>query len=79
MAINETPDERLRLQYTEVLRRVDYHIGDKISVEGDLIKSEGRHEWLSGTVAGVYRHHILIDFGAYKECRRKADLYLGLC
>lgn len=31
----------------------------------------------TATVKEVYRHHVLLDFGAYKECRRIADIVMG--
>lgn len=78
MIKSETSYE-IRLRYRDILQRAVFRVGDKIMVQGDMIKYEGRHERMTGTVVGVYTHCILIDFGAYKECRRKADLYLGLC
>ena len=26
-----------------------------------------------------HKHHVLLDFGAYKESRRKVDIALGIC
>lgn len=30
-------------------------------------------------VVEEYRHHVLLDFGDYKESRRKVDIALGIC
>lgn len=30
-------------------------------------------------VVEEYKHHVVLDFGKYRESRRKADIVLGLC
>lgn len=32
----------------------------------------------TATIIEVYRNHVLLDFGAYRECRRISDIVLGL-
>lgn len=50
---------------------------------GDTVKLVSRSESERKEVRIVkvlerYRHHALLDFGAYKECRRIIDIELGI-
>ena len=63
--------------YTELLKKTRIDPGDTVNV---MITSEqGKRLGVIKTkVLKVYKHHVLLDFGEYKECRRIADIALGL-
>lgn len=65
------------IQYEQLLRRTRIYPGDKvkINVESDNGRSLGT---IIATVLKRYRHHVLLDFGKYKESRRIADIALGI-
>jgi len=51
---------------------------DNIATGGQY-KSRYRKYGLSkGTIAGIYKHHILVQFEHYKSSYRKVDIILGL-
>lgn len=59
-----------------VLRKSKIKPGDTVKLvpRGDSEKKEIRNV----KVLKRYRHHALLDFGKYKECRRIVDLELGI-
>ena len=65
------------IQYEQLLRRTRIYSGDKvkINIESDNGRSLGT---IRPTVLKRYRHHVLLDFGKYKESRRIADIALGI-
>lgn len=51
---------------------------DNLSTGGQY-KERFRKQGLSkGTIAGIYKHHILVQFEHYKSSYRKVDIMLGL-
>ena len=65
------------IKYSELLKKTRIDPGDTVNV---MIYSEKgtRSESRKTKVLEVHRHHVLLDFGKYKECRRIADIALGL-
>lgn len=61
--------------YMEILRKARIYPGDRLKVTR---REEGENRMLWVEVAAVYPHIVLLDFGAYKESRRIADIVLGL-
>ena len=63
--------------YTELLKKTRIDPGDTVSV---MVTSEQGRKLgvIKVKVIKRYRHHALLDFGEYKECRRIADIALGL-
>lgn len=59
-----------------VLRKSKIKPGDTVKLvpRGDSERKEIR----TVKVLERYRHHALLDFGKYKECRRIVDLELGI-
>ena len=65
------------IQYEELMKKQRIYPGDKITLYRHSEK--GRCIGTVQTkVVSVHRHHVLLDFGKYKESRRIADLALGL-
>ena len=65
------------IQYRQLLRRTRFVPGDKITLGS--YSDNGRFMGKKTlTVLEVYRHHVVLDFGKYKESRRIADIALGL-
>lgn len=65
------------IQYSELLKEAKIYPGDTVNV---MITSE-QGKKLGTAKAKVlkrYTHHVLLNFGKYKECRRIADIALGL-
>ena len=65
------------IQYERLLKKTRIFPGDKIKIT--LTSDNGR--WIgtiNARVLEVHKHHVLLDFGKYKECRRIADIALGL-
>lgn len=65
------------IQYSELLRRTKIKPGDEIKL---MIRSDrgSKVGVRKVKVVKVYRHHVLLDFGKWKESRRIADIALGL-
>ena len=65
------------IKYDDLMRKTVIKPGDKIrlTLRSDNGRSMGQ---ITTKVLEVYRHHVLLDFGKYKECRRIADIALGL-
>ena len=65
------------IQYAQLLKRTRIFPGDKIKL---IIRSDNGHRvgQITAKVLEVYKHHVLLDFGKYKESRRIADIALGL-
>lgn len=65
------------IKYSELLKKTRIDPGDTVNV---MITSEQgkRLGVIKIKVLKVYKHHVLLDFGEYKECRRIADIALGL-
>lgn len=63
--------------YSELLKRTRIYPGDTVDVmmTSDLGTKLGIRKV---KVLEVYRHHVVLDFGKYKESRRIADIALGL-
>lgn len=65
------------IQYQELLRRVKLKPGDEVKLM--IYSDKGARQGIIKTkVVQVFRHHVLLDFGKYKESRRIADIALGL-
>lgn len=64
--------------YSELVKKTKIPSGTKLKIlKKDAI--EGGLEKRIVKVVEEYKHHVLLDFGAYKECRRKVDIALGIC
>ena len=65
------------IQYEQLLKRTKIFPGDKIKL---TLRNEkgGYLGKIVAKVEAVHKHHVLLDFGKYKECRRIADIALGL-
>lgn len=65
------------IRYDELLRKTKIKPGDRVKL---VLRSDKGHYLgvVTTKVVEVYRHHVLLDFGKYKECRRIADIALGL-
>lgn len=66
---------RLCYRLQNILEKCNLKVGDRIEVtsftyNGRFIQSK------VVTVAGVYKRHVLLDFGGYKESRLIADICL---
>jgi hypothetical protein len=59
-------------------QKVKVKTPDNLVTTGRRIKREEKLGHTTGTIAGIYPHHILIDFGKYKSCYRKVDIKLGI-
>ncbi len=66
------------IRYDDLLRKTKITPGTTLRVlqRGDDGRKIGT---VKAKVVEVYRHHVLLDFGKYRESRRKADIVLGLC
>lgn len=65
------------IQYKQLLKKARIFPGDRISIT--LRSDNGRRLGeISAKVVKVYKHHVLLDFGKWKESRRIADIVLGL-
>ena len=70
--------EKFGYMQNELLKKTRIPPGTKLKIlKRDI---EGRE---IGTrvvkVVEEYRHNVLLDFGDYKESRRKVDIALGIC
>ena len=65
------------IQYEQLLKNTRIYPGDKIRL---MIRSDKgtRLGAITAKVTEVHRHHVVLDFGKYKESRRIADIALGL-
>lgn len=65
------------IQYKQLLRRTRIYPGDMIML---MIRSDKGHRigQIKVRVLEVHRHHVVLDFGKWKESRRIADIALGL-
>lgn len=66
-----------RIPYANVLKKTQIKPGDEVTLTE---RGEGGRR-IGGRkvkVLKVYRHHALLDFGEYQECRRIVDLEFGL-
>lgn len=65
------------IQYEQLLKKATIYPGDKIRL---TLRSEkgNRIGQITVKVLEVYRHHVVLDFGKWKESRRIADIALGL-
>lgn len=66
------------IKYGDLIRNFRIYPGDVLKIRekndnGQVICNK------KATVAAVYTHHVLLDFGKHKESRRKAEIALGLC
>ena len=51
---------------------------DNIATGGRFKGRYLKHGLSKGTIAGIYKHHILVQFKYYKSSYRKIDIRLGL-
>lgn len=66
------------IKYGDLIRNFRIYPGDVLKIRqkndnGQVIANK------IVTVAAVYTHHVLLDFGGYKESRRKADIAMRTC
>lgn len=81
--VDMAPICRAGIRYDDLIRNVTIKPGQTVRVginrEGDIEERKRKKNIVTATVLRIYKHHVLLDLGKYKECRRKADLYFGLC
>lgn len=65
------------IQYRQLLRNTRFVPGNKITL-GRYSEKGHLMGKVTVKVLEVYRHHVVLDFGKYKESRRIADIALGL-
>ena len=65
------------IQYRQLLRKTRIYPGEMITL---MIRSDKGHRigQINVRVLEVYKHHVVLDFGKWKESRRIADIALGL-
>lgn len=60
----------------ELLKRISIPPGTKLKIE---VGNREERSWIrTVTVIEEYKHHVLLDFGAYRESRRKVDIALKI-
>ena len=66
-----------QIKLANVLQKSRLKAGDKVTL---VLRSEKGRMIGKVTVPVVqrYKHHVLLDFGKYKECRRIVDIEFGL-
>lgn len=61
---------------SELLKKVSIPPGTKLKL---LVGDRENGSWIrTVTVVEEYKHHVLLDFGNYRESRRKVDVVLKL-
>lgn len=61
--------------YKDVRRGIRIGVGDRLRV---MRVENGMRSVLLTEVAEVYEHHVVLDFGKYRESRRIVDIELGI-
>lgn len=69
--------EKYGIPYDKLLTETKLIPGQQVRLVEKNQKGEIRRS-MYVKVAKRYRHHVLLDFGKYKESRRIADIALGL-
>ncbi len=63
--------------YNTLIKKSTVSPGDTIGIHIRDVDGRSQRE-IYAKVTKVYKHHAMLDFGAYRECRRIADITLGL-
>ena len=65
------------IKYGDLIRNFRIYPGDVLKIRQKDDNGQNVRE-KRATVAAVYTHHVLLDFGLYKESRKKIDIALRL-
>lgn len=65
--------------YDDLRNIFPYRAGDTIDIIGRPCAELRREKQRTVKVLQVFKEHVLLDFGVYKECRKKSDIMLSLC
>lgn len=65
--------------YKDLVAIFPYKAGDTIDIIQRPCEKERRAKQRTVKVLQVFKEHVLLDFGHYKECRKKSDIMLHLC
>lgn len=65
--------------YKDLIAMFPYEVGDRIEIIQKPCEEARKVKRRTVKVLQVFREHVLLDFGHYKECRKKSDIMLHLC
>lgn len=65
--------------YKDLVAMFPYEAGDTIDIIRKPCAESRREKRRTARVLQVFAEHALLDFGHYKECRKKSDIMLHLC
>lgn len=66
------------IQYSELLKKTKLLPGTRLKILKKDIEGRGIGTAIVKVVE-VHKHHVLLEFGKYRESRRIADIALGIC
>lgn len=65
--------------YCDLISLFYYKAGDTIDIVSRPRDESRREKRRKVKILQVFKEHVLLDFGKYKECRKKTDIMLHLC
>lgn len=71
--------EETAILYKDLIAMFPYKAGDTIEIIRKPCAETRREKRRKAKVVQVYKEHVLLDFGFYKESRKKSDIMLRLC
>lgn len=65
------------IMYIDILENMEIRQDEHVKIE--MVSEKGvKHGIRKAKVVAVYPHVVLLDFGKYKETRKKVDIFLKL-